>query len=90
MPVTPYIRGIIEPDETFRKKFNAFQACKEAGIKIPEELWDYFDGDQPDPSGIVVPIEASCDKGDWSHRILEVDLTTLRKDVSKIQFVISY
>ena len=82
--------GIVEPTDEFHKKYTAFKACQDAGIEPPQALWDYFDGDEPNPSGLAVQIDArEFEDGSYGY-IHEIDLTKLRPDITKIQIWMSY
>ena len=80
-----YIRGIIEPNEEFKKKYAAFVACEEADIDPPEELWEYFNEERPNPSGLTIDIEPISVRIDEYNIAYEIDLKSIRSDVSKIQ-----
>lgn len=45
------ITGIRPADEEHKKKLAAYKACKEANIKIPDELQEFFNYDEPNDLG---------------------------------------
>lgn len=77
-----YVRGLLEPTDRFRKMYAAYEACKAAGVQVPDEVVEYFVGEEPDPNGLIVDISAASSRKD---NVIEVDLTKLHKDITKIQ-----
>ena len=88
MSTSVYFHGIVEPNEEFKKKYMAFVACQDAGVDPPDELWDYFNGDRPNPSGLVVRIESREVQVSKYQYVQEIDLKSLRPDISKIQIYV--
>lgn len=87
MSVSLGIRGIVEPTEEFNKKYTAYKACEAAEIEIPDALRAYFDFDEPNQSGLAVDISDVSEQRDG---MVEIDLTKLRKDITKIQVYLSW
>lgn len=85
MSISVHFHGIVEPDDEFKKKYDAFVACENADIRIPEELWKYFGYDRPNPSGLMIGVETQKVSIGKNTMCYEIDLKSLRKDVSKIQ-----
>jgi hypothetical protein len=72
-----------------------YDACTKAQIGIPKEVDDYFDGEEPDPAGVVVDLQLSGSGCVSSYRGnasegLEVDLKKLPKDMTILRFVNSW
>lgn len=93
MGVSYYVLGIKPADEKFRQMKAAYHACEKAGVKIPKEIYDFFNGDRPNEKGVQVYLDSdgpfvSVD-GDDDFR-LTVDLEKLPKDIKILQFVVSY
>jgi hypothetical protein len=95
------IEGIKPPDEEWQKKKAAWDACIEAGIDAPEQLWDFFEGETPDDEGVVVELGCGPDEYETAHDALEpyreemvdgyvVDLAKLPADIKKLRFVLSW
>lgn len=87
MSVSLGIRGVVEPTEEFNKKYVAYKACEDAEVEIPNELRGYFDWAEPNQSGLVVDISDVSEQRDG---MVEIDLTKLRKDITKIQVYLSW
>jgi hypothetical protein len=95
MGMNSYVQGIKPPDETFCKMYDAWDACQKAGVEPPKKVTDYFNGEDPDESGVLVGLEPSK-KGpvqkysDENREGFEVDLRKLSPDIKIIRFVNSY
>lgn len=68
-----------------------YEACSKAGVEIPEEVEDFFDGEEPgDRPGMEVKITDSLEEWeDDSRSGFEMDVSKLPKDVKKIRFYMS-
>lgn len=84
-----FVRGIMDPTDDYKKKYAAFKACKEAGIEIPQQLWDYFNNDTPYEDGISmkIPFEKKEEVGCSTY---EVDLKKIPPQVTKVQFLVCW
>lgn len=88
MGMDVYVRGVIEPNEGYKKMYAVYEACKDAGVNVPDEVLEYFGDDTPTPSGMRVKIPTKRLPGEYDNAI-EIDLKSLRSDISKIHVVIS-
>ena len=83
MSVDYMVEGIVPPDEDWKKMKKIWDACKEAGVRPPNEVYDYFDGNDPDELGQVVDIkQKECDRG------YEVYLKDIPAKVKILRFAI--
>lgn len=57
MNMSTHIYGIVPPNDEWLKMKDAFDACRAAGVEPPSKIWDYFEGEAPDDSGILINIE---------------------------------
>lgn len=88
MNVSMNIYAVKPADDDYKRKSAAWRACDSAGIPVPKELDEFFNGEEPDPTGTVIDIadetgeslHASCKQLDaedsWTF---EVDITKLPK-----------
>jgi hypothetical protein len=94
-----YCYAIKPADAEYQKKRAAYEACKAAGIPIPLELEEFFNG-APDPTGTQVCLGASynskandpCCKP-WKSEMedgFEVDIRALPAGTRYVRFVCSY
>ncbi len=95
MSMSTGITGYRPKDAEWEKKKSAFQACQDAGIPIPEKLYEFFNGCDPvkeDLHSLEIPIEQAVRqvKGVDMRNIWEVDITKLPAGVRFIRFINSY
>ncbi len=55
MSMSTHVVGFKPPDEKWRQMKAVYDACTAAKCRVPQEVWDFFGGDVPDPSGVTVP-----------------------------------
>lgn len=92
MGMSTHVVGFRPADPTWRKMKAAWDACVEANIEIPDELYRFFDGESPgDKPGMEVKIEQAVSKyqGEGCNGY-EVNLQKLPTDVSVVRFYNSY
>lgn len=82
------IRGIIPATDEYNKKAAAYWACDEAGIDIPDDLRDYFNGCEPCEDGMAVRIDYGTDYDDCLE-CYTVDIEDLPSNIKQIQFILS-
>jgi hypothetical protein len=91
MGMTTRIHGFVEPNEDYQKKAEAYRACMAAGIAPPILIEEFFNYEEPSPSGMKVDIKDAVTKRDVDMQdFYEVDISKLPKGVTKIAFVNSY
>lgn len=56
MSMDSYVVGIVPPDDTWMKMKAIYDICLKAKVTIPKEVVDFFGGDVPDRSGVIVEI----------------------------------
>ena len=91
MSMSTYVQGLKSKTEEYQIKLDIYNACKKINIEPPREIVDFFDGEICE-DGIIIelPKEAVREYSDEYRNFLEVDLTKLPDNVSKIRFVNSY
>lgn len=98
MGISKYVIGIRPPDEKFIRMAAVWNACKDAGIDLPSEVEDFFEGESPDPLGVRINLTPGMSYGgngvreyDSDHESgYEVSLADLPKDVTIIRFIESW
>jgi hypothetical protein len=76
MSMSTHVTGIRPPDEKFKKMLAVWQACEAAGIEVPDEVDDFFNGEKPDPKGVQVdltPPNGRANNWDGSVRVYAAD-----------------
>lgn len=84
-----FVRGLMEPTEDYKKKYAAFKACEEAGIEIPQPLWDYFGNDVPYAEGSSTPVQYEK-KTEPGSITFSVDVKSLNPQITKLLFIVGY
>ena len=95
MGMSTYVKGFRPPDEKFKKMEAAYKTCKAAGIPMPMEIEDFFDGAEPDPNGVEIDLTIGTDAAakkwnDGCSQGYDVDVSKLPKDVTVIRFINSW
>lgn len=88
MGMSTHVVGIVPADEEYTNKMKAFNACQEAGIHPPDELWDFFGGERPEPEGIIEYIDDEDFVSEWQDDMregYEIDVTKLPKKYKLIR-----
>lgn len=92
MGMSTHVVGIIPPDDVWKKMKAAYDSCVAAGVSIPGEVDQFFNGETPDPAGVVVELGAPCVEkwSDDSRSGFEVDVTKLPPHVRIVRFYNSW
>jgi len=97
MSTSTSVYGIRLPDETRKKMKAVWEACKAAGVEIPEEVDEFFDSEKPDRLGVAIDLESNhanhtclTKYTDDTNEVFEVDVREVPVGVTVIRFVISY
>jgi hypothetical protein len=83
------IIGIKPPDEKWQKMKDIWEKCAELKVTIPQQVEDFFDGETPDPAGVLVDIPHSAYSGKDAEG-LEVEVAEIPKDVKILRFYNSF
>lgn len=67
MGVSIHVAGIRFPDEKHKKMIAVWDACKEAGVEVPDDVLQYFDWEDPEELGLTIDLEHA----DYNHCIEE-------------------
>lgn len=89
MSISYDVEGLIKPDKNHLSKVNAYQACLDAGVSIPDELYKYFNYEAPDECGLVKDLndtESVTQDNDESSYWYDVDLSKIDKNIHIIRF----
>lgn len=89
MGMSSNIKGIKEPDAHWKKMKAIWDSCEAAGVKIPDEVQEFFGYEPPDYLGVVVDIPHSQYLAEM-HEGFEVRVKDIPKDVTVIRFWNSY
>lgn len=88
MGMLTHVVGIIPADEKYELMKTIWELCKKAGIEPPSEVSDFFDGEEPDGTGVIVTLNADCAE-QWSTDdawCIQVDVSKLPEHVRYVRF----
>lgn len=89
MSMSSTVVGIVPPDAEWKKMKATWDACEEAGVDPPEEVDAYFEGEEPDPKGMAIPISCEEWRGEMSEGY-EVIISKIPEKVKIIRFYNSW
>ena len=96
MSMSTYVIGFRPPDEKWKKMKAVYDACVAGGIGMPEEVVEFFNGEEPDATGVKVDLTSTkkggpvTKFGDEYGQGLQIDLTKLPKDIKILRFINSW
>jgi len=87
MSMSTHVVAFRPPDERWHKMKAIYDACLLAHISIPDEVEDFFNGEEPDESGVEIDIDNILQEwGDDSRDGYQLELSRLPKEVTIIRF----
>ena len=89
MSMSTHVVGIVQPDETWTRMKAVYDACEKAEVDPPDEVINFFNGEEPDSRGVVIALQTTEWKNEMSLGV-ELDLSTLPKSVRVIRFYNSW
>ena len=89
MSMSTRVVGFRPPDETWQKMKFIWDSCVALKIDPPDEVDDYFDGMNPDPSGVEVEL-SQMEWRDDSSAGIEIKVTEIPDHVQTIRFYNSW
>ncbi len=86
MGMSTHVEGFVPADAEWEKMKRIFTSCEAAGVEVPEVVWDYFGGEDPeDKPGMDVDLGDAVKK--WAAEMregYEIDVSMLP---SKVRFI---
>lgn len=89
MSMSTHVIGFAPPDAQWQKMKDIWDACKRAGIGLPEEVVEFFNGTPPDERGVEVEINATKWQDD-SREGFEISVADIPEHVKLIRFYNSW
>lgn len=98
MRMSMHVVAVKPADLEYMAKASAYRACELAGVKIPESLIEFFNGEPPDDTGTVQPLSGyrksvheSCEPwSDTGKDGFQVDVTKLPPGTKYLRFYCAY
>lgn len=92
--------GFKPPDEKWLKMKEVWDACTEAGVEVPDKVWEFFNGEDPDDAGVEVHLGSQYSRNknheccqwfeEFGQHGFNIDISKLPPDVKTIRFKASY
>lgn len=94
MSMCSYVVGIAPPDDEWRRMKAVYDSCRVAGVGVPQEVIEFFNGEQPDDKGVIIRLNGhESTKPIFENNPesgFEVDVSKLPSHVKIIRFVNSW
>lgn len=93
MGMSTHVQGIRPADDRWRAMKSVWDSCKAAGVTPPAEVDLFFEGEDPDPAGVVIDLDRHASTREWSDEYrsgYEVVLSELPPEVTVIRFYNSW
>lgn len=91
MGASMHICGFRPPDGQWKAMKEVWDACERAGVDPPDEVFNFFNGEEPDDAGVEVELEPYSHEftreGCWGY---EVHLDELPDNIKIVRFYMSY
>jgi hypothetical protein len=88
MSIDYRVFGIKPADKKWKDMKRIYDSYVEAGLEVPNNIWEYFDHKTPEDSGVRVEVAHEVEHEKY-RTCYTVDLTTLSPDIKTIVFEIS-
>ncbi len=89
MSMSTHVTGFAPAGEEWRKMKVVWDACGAAGIAVPDEVAEFFGGEEPDPAGVEVELPLRK----WNSEMgqgYELDVAGIPAHVKTIRFYNSW
>jgi len=95
MSMSTHVVGIKPPDEKWQKMKAVWDACREAGVEVPDDVNCFFECETPDDKGVLVDLADNYSPvaTKWSNISsggYEIKLEDLPADIKIIRFYNSW
>ena len=94
MSTSMHIKGIREPDDEYIAMAEVYNACKKAGVAVPDRVMDFFDWQEPSGHGIIADLDLSEAVNTYSddngREGFDVEIGKLPKNITHVRFYVSW
>ncbi len=93
MGMSTYVSGFSPPDAKWKEMKAIWDSCHVAGVEVPSEVYNFFDGETPDERGRDVDLKSYDCCSDWSEEMrsgYEIDVTKIPENIKVIRFYNSW
>jgi len=89
MSMSTHCKGFRPPDEKWKKMKAIYDACEKADIGAPKEVYDFFNGEEPNEHGVEVNIPTKPYCAEMCDGVV-IEVDKLPKGIKTIVFYNSY
>lgn len=91
MGMSTHVYGIVPADDKYNEMKALYDMCKKNDVSVPDEVWDFFDGDVPDSAGMQTSLDdASTEFSSDMETGYEVDISKIDPKIKIIRFTNSW
>ena len=93
MSMSTHVVGIVPADEKYNLMREIWELCTKAGISAPDDVYDFFQDEEPDEKGVQIDIKRSDAVESWSEEGasgFQVDITKLPENIRFVRFYNSW
>jgi len=91
MGMYSYVRGGKPADQKYKDMALVWSSCTKIGIDVPKEVYNFFNGEEPDGDTIWIDIsECVTEESEDGEELFTVDLKKLPSDITLVKFTNSY
>ena len=90
MGMHTHVVGFAPPDDKWKQMRAIYDSCSEAGVKVPEEVMEFFNWEEPVESGIKVDLEKHDCVSEYKAEMQSGYEIDLRKVPANVQFIRFY
>ena len=93
MGMSTHIYGVIPADAQYKKMAAIWHQCEDMGVKIPNEVIKFFNGETPDNKGVLVDLKKKDCCAEYTAEMcegVEIDISRLPTNVKFIRFYNSF
>lgn len=89
--MTMRVIGFRPPDERWTKMRHIWMVCKEVNMEPPDEVYEFFNWEEPDPQGVEVDVpHSSYTNAAVLSEGLEINVESIPQGVKTLRFSVSY
>lgn len=89
MGMSLWVEAVKPADDKWKEMKVIYDACVKAGVKVPDEVMNFFDGEIPEGAGVVIELSKHECLSDYDGNYkwgYEVDISKLPKDIKLLRF----
>jgi len=93
MSMSTHVIGFHPPNDKWKQMKAIWDSCVSAGVDVPGEVYDFFDGESPDERGVEFDLKDAGVATEWEDRHrqgYELEIAKLPPNITHIRFYNSW